>query len=121
MMFMSLNSFKAPIMLVTLSLTSTFSARCIVKVRILSIFSISKLAKDSSSNPLFLAISKCLKHASTTVFPVIIRFSCENPSASRLMADSSVGMKYIAETISATLRFISSGIVMSNDLSPAST
>ena len=55
------------------------------------------------------------------MFPVTIRFLLENPSAKRLMADSTVGTKYIDDATSATLRLISSGIVMSNDLSPAST
>ena len=62
-----------------------------------SISSIFKLANDFCENPFFLAISKCLKHASTTVFPVIIRFLREKPSAKRLIADSSVGIKYIEE------------------------
>ena len=37
------------------------------------------------------------------------------------MADSSVGIKYIEEVTSQTLLLTSSGMVMSNDLSPAST
>ena len=120
-MSISVNSFKASMMLTTRCLTSTFSALCIVNVKMLSISSIFNLAKDSSLKPLFLAISRCLKQASTTVLPVINKFLCENPSASRLIADSSVGMKYIVDVTSATLRLISSGIVMSNDLKPAST
>ena len=107
--------------MITLDLISTFSARCIVKVKMLSILSISKLARDSSSKPRFLAISKCLKQASTTVFPVINKFVLEYPSAKRLMADCSVGIKYIVDVTSHTLRFTSSGIVMSNDLRPDST
>ena len=47
-LFMSFSSFKAEIIFSNLSLSSTFSALCIVKVKILSIFSMSKLAKDSS-------------------------------------------------------------------------
>ena len=81
----------------------------------------SKLAKDSSWIPDFLAISKCLKQASTTVFPLINNFFLEIPSAKRLIAPSSVGTKYIKEQASAAILFNSSGIVISKDLSPAST
>ena len=105
----------------TLSLTSTFSALCIVKVKILSISSIFNSLRDCSLIPFSLANSKCLKHASTTVFPVTNKFFLETPSAKRLIADSTVGTKYIKEDTSATRRFTSSGIVISKDLSPAST
>ncbi len=45
----------------------------------------------------------------------------EISSLIKLIADSSVGTKYNLDETSAALRLISSGIVSSNDLRPAST
>ena len=123
MMFMSSSSSKASMILVNLSLSSTVSALCIVKVRMFSILSISSSARPSSysSFSLFFDISRFLKHASTTVFPVMNILFLEIPSIARLIADSSVGTKYSLEHMSAASLLISSGIVSSKERSPAST
>lgn len=117
-MFISFNSAKASIIFNNRSLTSTFSALCIVKVRIFSIFSISKSVNSFSyfDLSLFSAIFRFLKHASTTVFPVITILLRDMLSLNRFIADSSVGTKYNFEDTSAAFRLISSGIVSSNDL-----
>ena len=122
-MFMSSSSSKASMIFVSLSLSSTVSALCIVRVRMFSILSISSSARPSSYSSIFLLldISRFLKHASTTVFPVMNILFLEIPSIARLIADSSVGTKYSLEHMSAASLLISSGIVSSKERSPAST
>ena len=115
-MFMSSSSSRASIMLVKRSLSSTVSALCIVSVRMFSILSMSSSARPWSywDLSLFLDISRFLKQASTTVFPVMKILFLEIPSIARLIADSSVGTKYSLEHMSAANLLISSGIVSSN-------